>query len=194
MPRPHQPVQDEMLDDELVTRAGRGDLQACAKLYDLHARRVFAIVRRLAGDDVQAEDWVQESWMRVFRSLPSFRGEARFTTWLHSVVVNTVHNGKRRSHRHALRFVEDDGIEMAAPADLPVLRLTLAEAIDTLPSGMRHVLVLHDVEGYTHEEIAQMTGISPGTSKSQLFKARAKLRQRLDPALPKLEGERICIT
>lgn len=181
------------MDDELIERARTGDLGACEALYHLHANRVYALVRRLAGDDAQAEDWVQEAWMRVFRSLPGFRGEARFTTWLHRVVVNTVLHGIRDAKRRRLRLVEREPPEVPTTTVHPVLRLSLEEAIDALPAGMRHILVLHDVEGYTHDEIAEMVGISAGTSKSQLFKARAKLRQRLSPESVTIEGEAACV-
>lgn len=182
------------MDDELIERARTGDLGACEALYHLHANRVYALVRRLAGDDSQAEDWVQEAWMRVFRSLPGFRGDARFTTWLHRVVVNTVLHGIRDGRRRRMRVVETEVPEVAVTSTHPVLRLSLEEAIDSLPAGMRHVLVLHDVEGYTHDEIAEMTGIRAGTSKSQLFKARAKLRERLSPSSSRIEGEAACAT
>ncbi len=181
------------MEDELIRRARRGDLGACEALYHLHASRVFALVRRLAGDDVQAEDWAQEAWMRVFRALPGFRGEARFTTWLHRVVVNTVLHGMRASRRHQLRLVQHELPEVPTDPVHPVLRLSLEQAIDSLPAKMRHVLVLHDVEGYTHEEIAEMMGISAGTSKSQLFKARAKLRERLGSSAGTMEGEARCV-
>lgn len=182
------------MDDDLIERARTGDLGACEAIYHLHASRVFALVRRLAGDDAQAEDWTQEAWMRVFRALPDFRGDARFTTWLHRVVVNTVLHGMRDVRRRRLRMVPQEPPELPSTAVHPVLRLSLEEAIDSLPAGMRHVLVLHDVEGYTHEEIAEMSGIGVGTSKSQLFKARAKLRERLGPVEGITKGEAKCVT
>jgi RNA polymerase sigma-70 factor, ECF subfamily len=194
MPGSQGPIDEKPMDDEMIRRARGGDLDACGALYRLHAGRVYALVRRLVANEAQAEDWAQEVWLKVLRALPSFRAEARFTTWLHRIAVNTVLNGRRRNHRYARRFVDNEVVEIATRPDHPVLRLTLEEAIDTLPRGMRHVLVLHDVEGYTHEEIAAMVGITVGTSKSQLFKARAKLRQRLEPTSVSNEGEKACVT
>jgi RNA polymerase sigma-70 factor, ECF subfamily len=170
------------MDDDLIERARQGDSEAMGQLYERHAARVYAIVRRLAGDDATAEDLAQEAWMRVFRALPSFRGEARFTTWLHRVAVNAALHGQRTSRRRGLlSFPGAQLPEMPGRPDQPLLRLQLERAIDRLPGGMRRVLVLHDVEGYKHEEIAEMLGISAGTCKSQLFKARAKLRELLEP-------------
>jgi RNA polymerase sigma-70 factor (ECF subfamily) len=144
---------------------------------------VYAVVRRLAGDDEQAADWAQEAWVRVFRALPGFRGESRFTTWVHRIAVNAAFQGQRANQRRRARVDElhppDD---YPVVNESPVLRLTLERAVDRLPNGMRSVLVLHDIEGYTHEEIGEILGVSSGTCKSQLFKARAKLREMLEPA------------
>lgn len=148
-------------------------------LYRRYAPRVFAVVRRIAGSDALAEDWSQEAWIRVFRSLPGFRGDATFGTWLHRVAVNSALQGRRSRNRHDTR-------ETTLPVTLPgpasgsaELRLTLERAMDRLPDGMREVLVLHDVEGFTHEEIGEMLGVASGTSKSQLYKARARMRTML---------------
>lgn len=172
-----------MNEIECVRRARDGDADAIRELYRRHAPRVFAVVRRLAGDDALAEDWAQEAWIRALRALPSFRGDARFSTWLHRIAVNSALHGKRWRNRRA-------GDEVSLPLTLPaqersdgaVLRIALERALDTLPPGMRQVLVLHDVEGYTHDDIAAALGISPGTSKSQLFKARSRMRKALQPA------------
>jgi RNA polymerase sigma-70 factor, ECF subfamily len=171
-----------MTDTELVQRARGGDEAAMHALYRRHAPRVYAVARRFAGDDALAEDWAQEAWIRVFRSLPEFRGEAAFSTWVHRVAVNSALQGLRSRNRH-------DSRETELPAELPgrqrdgtILRLSLEAALARLPDGMRQVLLLHDVEGFTHDEIGEMLGVTAGTSKSQLFKARAKMREILEPS------------
>ncbi|MDR0786340.1 MAG: sigma-70 family RNA polymerase sigma factor [Gemmatimonadota bacterium] len=193
-------------DDELVRRARDGDREAIGKLYERHASRVYALTRRLAGNDEMAADWAQDTWLHVVRALPGFRGESRFSTWLYRITVNTVLHGFRSNQRRRGRLGELAG-EVAGeiamgprtPADSQLTRLTVEEAVDRLPPGMRQVIVLHDIEGYTHEEIGQMLGINPGTCKSQLFKARGKLREILEPSgiegrvEGKVDGESICI-
>jgi RNA polymerase sigma-70 factor (ECF subfamily) len=180
-------------DSEFIQRARQGDGEAIRELYRRYGPRVYAVVRRLAGDDALAEDWAQEAWVRAIRALPTFRGEARFSTWLHRIAVNSALHGRRWRERRA-------GHEVALPLTLPgaqrpddpVLRLTLTKALDRLPPGMRQVLVLHDVEGYTHEEIGTFLGVTPGTSKSQLFKARARMRGLLRPLREAPNGEEVC--
>ncbi|MBX6363305.1 MAG: sigma-70 family RNA polymerase sigma factor [Gemmatimonadetes bacterium] len=177
-------------DQELIARARQGDLEAIHALYRRHAPRVYAIVRRLAGDDALADDWAQETWLRVVRALPSFRGEARFSTWIHRIAVNCALHGKRwRKRRESSELPLPAALPAEATPDAGLLRIRLERALDRIPEGMRRVIVLHDVEGYTHEEIGEMLGISPGTSKSQLFKARARMRELLRPAREPVNGE-----
>ena len=171
-----------MTEKELVLRASRGDESAMLALYRRYAPRVFAVVRRLADDDAMADDWAQEAWIRAFRALPRFRGDSAFSTWLHRVAVNSALQGRRKRSRHDTRETELIPAIAGGAGEPTLLRLTLEEAMDQLPEGMRRVLVLHDVEGFTHEEIGEMLGVAPGTSKSQLFKARAKMRELLRPA------------
>jgi RNA polymerase sigma-70 factor, ECF subfamily len=143
----------------------------------------------MSGDDALAEDWAQEAWVRVIRALPTFRGESQFSTWLHRIAVNSALHGRRSRERKAGReTVMDDSYAARPTGGDALLRLKLERAMDRLPDGMRRVLVLHDVEGYTHEEIGEMLGVNPGTCKSQLFKARAKMRNLLSPA-PEFAGE-----
>jgi RNA polymerase sigma-70 factor (ECF subfamily) len=185
-----------MEDIELVQLASRGDGGAIRMLYDRHARRVFAVVRRLAGDDTLAEDWAQEAWMRVIRALPSFRGDSQFSTWLHRVAVNSALHGRRSRERKTGRETvmdEEVAVRPAGGGDA-LLRLRLERAMERLPEGMRRVLVLHDVEGYTHEEIGEMLGVNPGTCKSQLFKARARMRSLLAPVPEYAEEVQTCHT
>ena len=184
-----------MEDHELVTLARTGDGGAIRALYQRHARRVFAVVRRMAGDDALAEDWAQEAWVRVIRALPTFRGDSQFSTWLHRVAINSALHGRRSRERKAGReTVMDDTHHVRPVTGDPLLRMKLEKALERLPEGMRRVLVLHDVEGYTHEEIGEMLGINPGTCKSQLFKARAKMRTLLTPAALREEEAQTCNT
>lgn len=181
-------------ETDLIERAKRGEAQACRALYNRYAPRVYAVVRRLAADDGLADDWAQDAWVRVFRALPGFRGESAFSTWLHRVAVNSALQGQRQRKRHVSREAPLTESLAAAPhLDRPVLRMQLERALQTLPDGMRQVLVLHDVEGYTHEEIGDMLGVAEGTSKSQLFKARAKMRELLRPTPDMMRGGEVCI-
>lgn len=172
-----------MDDTILIQKARQGDGGAVRELYQRHAGRVYAVVKRLAGhDDALAEDWAQEAWVRAIRALPTFRGESRFTTWLHRIAVNSALHGRRSRQRKAGREAPmDDRFSVRPAAETSVLKLKLERAMEKLPEGMRKVLVLHDVEGYTHEEIGAMLGVNPGTCKSQLFKARARMRRLLTP-------------
>ena len=182
-----------MDDAILIQQAQNGDTGAVRALYQRHAGRVYAVVRRLAGEDALAEDWAQEAWVRAFRALPTFRGESLFTTWLHRIAVNSALHGRRTRERRTCREEPiDDSACSGGTGDRTVLRLRLEKAMERLPEGMRKVLVLHDVEGYTHEEIGQMLGVSSGTCKSQLFKARAKMREMLAPARQPAQGVETC--
>ena len=170
-----------MTETELVRRASIGDEAAMHALYRRYAPRVYAVVRRLAGEDALADDWAQEAWIRAFRALPRFRGDSAFSTWLHRVAVNSALQGRRKSNRHDTRETDLPTVLPGGTSDPTMLRIALERALERLPEGMRKVLVLHDVEGFTHEEIGEMLGVAPGTSKSQLFKARAKMRELLRP-------------
>jgi RNA polymerase sigma-70 factor, ECF subfamily len=172
------------MDDDLIRRAKQGERSALGELYELHSSRVYSIVRRLAGDDAQAEDWAHEAWLRAFRALPDFRGDSRFSTWLHRIAVNSALHGRRTIASMQGRIdLPESTPELAGREDQPLLRTRLEQAIDQLPEGMRRVLVLHDVEGYTHQEIGELLGVSVGTSKSQLFRARARMRELLRTAI-----------
>jgi RNA polymerase sigma-70 factor (ECF subfamily) len=183
-------------ETELIQRAQEGDPQAIREIYRTYSPRVYAVVKRLAADDGLAEDWAQEAWVRIFRALGTFRGEARFTTWLHRIAVNSALHGRRwRERRVRLEAPIPDTMPASTRTDQPLLRLRLEKAMQQLPERMRQVLVLHDIEGYTHEDIADFLGINAGTSKSQLFKARARMRELLRPALKaRVDGEEVCLT
>lgn len=186
-----------MSEGELIRRACDGDGGAIRELYDRHAPRVFAVVRRIAADEATAEDYAQEAWIRAIRALPSFRGDARFSTWLHRIAVNAALQQVRRAKtREKRRVPMPESVPVDPGPGDPLLEERLEEAIDRLPDGMREVLVLHDVEGYTHAEIGDMLGVATGTSKSQLFKARAKMREMLRTDDPSAQegGMEACAT
>ena len=170
-------------DLELCRRAAAGDLAAFEIIYQRYHRRTYSLTMRMTNNASEAEDLTQEVFIQLFRKAGSFRGDSAFSTWLHRLTVNQVlMHFRRRSVKN--EKVSDDG-EMpeqtvhgtANPNKMPVVdRIALKNAIAQLPNGYRNVFLLHDVEGYEHEEVARMMGISVGTSKSQLHKARLKLR------------------
>jgi RNA polymerase sigma-70 factor (ECF subfamily) len=165
---------------QLVRHACDGDASAIRALYDRYAPRVYAVVRRIAGDDDLAQDYAQEAWIRAIRALPTFRGDARFSTWLHRIAVNSALQALRRSDTRRKREAPmPDAVPIGPRLGDSLLEQKLETAMDALPPGMRQVLILHDVEGYTHEEIGDVLGVASGTSKSQLFKARARMRALL---------------
>jgi len=168
-------------DAAVVRRAIDGDERAMRLLWNQHSPHVDAVVRRLAGDPDLAADLAQEVWIQVFRALPSWRGDSKFSTWVHRVAINRTLNAMRRVKRLAAAETEiaDDSATVEQDADRAMLAESISEAMGHLSPGARTVFVLHDVEGYTHEEIATELGITAGGSKSQLFKARAKLRRLL---------------
>jgi RNA polymerase sigma-70 factor (ECF subfamily) len=170
-------------DAAIVRRAIEGDERAMRLLWNQHAPHVEAVVRRFAGDPDLAEDIAQEVWIQIFRALPSWRGDAKFSTWIHRVAINRTLNAMRQVKRLAAAEteIEEDAAMVEQDAEHRMLARTIAEAARQLAPGARTVFLLHDVEGYTHEEIATELGITPGGSKSQLFKARAKLRRLLAP-------------
>lgn len=171
------------IDLNLTIRlAADGDPQAQRLLWEQHAPHVDAVVRRLVGGDLDlAADVAQEVWVQIFRALPGYRGDAQFGTWAHRIAVNRTLNALRRVRRLARveAEMEDDVASVEPEVERALLRQSIDDATAQLAPGARAVFVLHDVEGYTHEEIAAELGITAGGSKSQLFKARAKLRRLL---------------
>ena len=171
-----------MQERELIERVLAGDPSAERALYDAHVDRVFRLVYRMAGDLDQAQDYTQETFIRAFSRLADFRGEAALSTWLGSIAISVTLNGLRKVRRLNQRELALDDVATLgrAPGHAePDLKARLTQAIDDLPDGYRAVFVMHDVEGYTHEEIASSLGVHPGTSKAQLFRARARLREAL---------------
>jgi len=176
-------------ESQWIAQAQNGDEQAFAALFDAHKRRVYSLCLRMTGNTAEAEDLSQEAFLQLFRKISTFRGESAFSTWLHRLVVNVVlmHLRKKSLQQVSLdemdtsqeepvkRDYGDDDRRLMGSID----RISLARAVGELPPGYRAVFVLHDMEGYEHNEIAQILNCSIGNSKSQLHKARMKLREWL---------------
>jgi RNA polymerase sigma-70 factor (ECF subfamily) len=167
----------------LVTRAQRGEVASFEALYRAHVGRVHGLCRRLVGDWHLAEELTQDVFVRAWRRLPSFRGEAAFGTWLYRIAVNRVIEERRtRARRQDREEALDEAFDVpAAPAAAPERTLDLERAIAALPPGARTVFVLHDVEGWEHAEIAAAVGVAVGTSKAQLHRARLLLQGVVRP-------------
>jgi RNA polymerase sigma-70 factor, ECF subfamily len=166
----------------LIEKVLAGDAAAERELYDAHVDRVFRLAYRLAGESDLAQDFVQETFIKVFSRLNTFRGESALGTWITSIALSVALNGLRKVKRFRQREATlDDASHITGGhrRSEPDLRVRMREAIDRLPEGYRTVFVMHDMEGYTHEEIGTALGVQPGTSKAQLFRARAKLREAL---------------
>lgn len=167
-----------------VALAASGDRQAFERLYRSHVNRVFAVCARMVHDRTLAEELTQDVFVRAWDKLSLFRGDSAFGTWLHRLAVNVVLNARKSEGRTRSRF-EDDGelvdeLPQGAAASAPGASIDLEAAIALLPRGAKTVFVLHDVEGYKHEEIGEMLGITAGGSKAQLHRARHLLREALN--------------
>lgn len=170
-------------EPELIRRAQAGDRTAFDALYAHSAGRVYAVLLRLCADRDSAERLTQDTFVLAWRRLDTFRGVSRFTSWLHRIAVNVaLQEGRSTGRREARVTSADAAILESATARTagPDLRIDLERAIALLPVGARTALVLHDIEGYTHDEIAAMTGVAAGTVKSQLHRARRLLQERLN--------------
>ena len=175
---------------ELIEKVKQGNAQAFQALYDKHKRRVYSLCLRMTANTAEAEDLTQEAFLQLYRKIGTFRGESAFSTWLHRLSVNVVLMHLRKK---SLPVVSLEETTQAGEEDTPkkdfgaedlalagsIDRLQLQRAVDNLPPGYRTIFVLHDVEGYEHNEIATIVGCSIGNSKSQLHKARMKLRDLL---------------
>lgn len=161
--------------------AARGDRAAFERLYRAHTQRVYSVCMRMVTDRTKAEELTQDVFVRVWQKLPTFRGDSLVSTWLHRVAVNVVLTSRKSDNAGKNRAVNDDEAIELTPGRGAFVgeRLDLEAAIAGLPRGARQVFVLHDVEGFTHEEIGEQLGISPGGSKAQLHRARMLLRQAL---------------
>lgn len=180
---------DQLSEAEAIDRAKSGDAEAFEVLYNLHKRRVYSLCLRMTTNTADAEDLTQEAFLQLFRKIGTFRGESAFSTWLHRMAVNVVLMRLRRKGLQVVPIEETVETEEETPkkelgGQDPVLagsidRLQMQKAVGSLPPGYRTIFVLHDVEGYEHNEIAEIVGCSIGNSKSQLHKARMKLRDLL---------------
>ena len=188
-------------DAEIIRRAQRGDAEAFEQLYQKYKGRVYSLCLRMLGNPTEAEDMAQEAFLQLFRKIATFRGESQFSTWLHRLAVNVVLMHLRRKQLPQVSLEEaiepdeagegpkrEPGVEDATLRGA-LDRVTLEDAIAKLPAGYRQVFLLHDVDGYEHNEIAQMLGCSVGNSKSQLHKARLRLRDLVQRARRKRGGQ-----
>jgi RNA polymerase sigma-70 factor (ECF subfamily) len=180
------PIRDDddrrAVERRLVKAAQNGDLLAFERLYRENERKVFALSLRLTSDAALAEELTQEVFVRAWRKLPSFRGDSAFSSWLYPMTVNVALSERRSRRRRDARIVATEDPVLLEPtprAPRPEMGFDLERALGTLPAGARRVFVLHDVEGRTHEEIATLLGLAPGTSKAQLHRARRLLREVL---------------
>jgi len=188
---PRQRPSNEFNEADAIERAKQGDAEAFQALYDRHKRRVYSLCLRMTANTAEAEDLAQEAFLQLYRKIGTFRGESAFSTWLHRLSVNVVLMHLRKKSLPVVSLEETtqgsgeedtpkkdfgaDDVALAGSID----RLQLQRAVDSLPPGYRTIFVLHDVEGYEHNEIAGIVGCSIGNSKSQLHKARMKLRDLL---------------
>ncbi len=179
-------LHEDAFTDELslVRRAQAGDLHAFERLYRENERKVYGLCCRMSADPSLAEDLTQEVFVRAWQKLDSFRGESAFSSWLYPLTVNVVLSERRARRRRTAKVMTTDDLtpfDRPRPAKLgPETGFDLERAMAGLPPGARAVFVLHDVEGYRHEEIAQLLGVAEGTSKAQLHRARKLLREALD--------------
>ncbi len=181
----------EMSDYELTQASAKGDMIAFEEVYNRHHRRVYAICLRMLKNSNEAEDLSQDVFIQLHRKIGSFRGDSAFTTWLHRLTVNQVLMHFRKRNVKYEKTTEEgetpDKIVRGSenPLSMPVVdKIALQNALKKLPNGYRNVFVLHDIEGFEHEEVARILGCSVGTSKSQLHKARLKLRKLLKRKAP----------
>ena len=191
MTDPKQQKATEAGEAEAIEKAKQGDPEAFQALYDRHKRRVYSLCLRMTANTAEAEDLTQEAFLQLYRKIATFRGESAFSTWLHRLSVNVVlmHLRKKGLPVVSLEETTQGGTEEDTPKkdfgaeDVALAgsidRLQLQRAVESLPPGYRTIFVLHDVQGYEHNEIAGIVGCSIGNSKSQLHKARMKLRDLL---------------
>jgi RNA polymerase sigma-70 factor (ECF subfamily) len=178
-------TQDERTEQsgDFVARCQAGDPEAFEALYRQQAPRIFSLASRMAGSVEDGEDLLQEIFLQAYRKLGSFKGDAAIGTWLYRLALNHcldyVRSRQARMHKVTDTLDAPSSIEPVARRDTPIARFDLERALERLPDGCREAFVLHDVEGYDHKEVGRLLGIAEGTSKSQVFKARLKLRAAL---------------
>ncbi|HMF99125.1 MAG TPA: RNA polymerase sigma factor [Vicinamibacterales bacterium] len=165
---------------DLVARVRAGDLDAFESLYREHAARLYTLACRMAGSPEDGEDLLQEIFLQAYRKLGSFKGDSSIGTWLYRLALNHcldyVRSRRAKMNKLTETLDADNSFEPTARRESPIARMDLERAVERLPEGCREAFVLHDVEGFDHKEVADLLGIAEGTSKSQVFKARMKLR------------------
>jgi RNA polymerase sigma-70 factor, ECF subfamily len=170
-------------DAALVARCQAGDVEAFETVYKQHAPRIYSLTTRMAGSAEEGEDLLQDVFLQAYRKLDTFKGDSTLGTWLYRLALNHCLDFVRSRRAKMTRVTDtldtEGAMEPVAAPQTPIARLDLERAIERLPEGCREAFVLHDVEGFDHKEVAGMLGIAEGTSKSQVFKARAKLRAYL---------------
>jgi RNA polymerase sigma-70 factor, ECF subfamily len=170
-------------DTDLVGRCRAGDVEAFEAIYKQHAPRLYALASRMAGSPDAGEDLLQEIFLQAYRKLDGFKGDSTLGTWLYRLALNHCLDFVRSKQAKMLKVTDtldaESSPQPAARRDTPIARIDLERALERLPDGCREAFVLHDVEGFDHREVAEMLGIAEGTSKSQVFKARMKLRATL---------------
>jgi RNA polymerase sigma-70 factor (ECF subfamily) len=168
-----------------VALAAGGDRKAFERLYRSHVDRVFTLCTRMCGSRVRGEELTQDVFVRAWEKLPQFRGDAQFSTWIHRVAVNIVLTDRKNEARNRKRMVEEEPERNDTPLQKASVtpgygdRMDIMAALEDLPPGAKQIFILHDIEGYKHEEIAEMCGITAGGSKAQLHRARLLLREAL---------------
>ena len=193
---------ETLSETEAIRRAQAGDGAAFEFLYKMHSRRVYALCLRMTGNSIEAQDLTQDAFLQLFRKIKSFRGESSFSTWLHRLTVNVVLMKFRKKRHPEVSLDEPIGseedaaslrLEMGEP-DLRIRgtldRMRLDRAIEQLPDGYKLIFVLHDIQGYAHDEIAHILDCSVGNSKSQLHKARMRMRELLTTRIRRLRRKR----
>jgi RNA polymerase sigma-70 factor, ECF subfamily len=180
LPFPSKQSDVDGTDAALVARVQAGEIGAFETLYSQHAARIYSLASRMAGSPEDGEDLLQEIFLQAYRKLGSFKGEASVGTWLYRLAVNHcldfVRSRRAKMDRMTDTLDAEHAFEPVSRRETPGARIDLERAIARLPSGCREAFVLHDVEGFDHKEVARLLGIAEGTSKSQVFKARMKLR------------------
>src|SRR5439155_11045555 len=169
--------------EDLVARCQAGDVEAFETIYRQHASRLYTLACRMAGSPEDGEDLLQEIFLQAYRKLGSFKGDATLGTWLYRLALNhgldDVRSRRAKMNKLTSAIEGEIACEPAARRETPIARLDLERAVERLPEGCREAFVLHDVEGFDHKEVGRLLGIAEGTSKSQVFKARMKLRALL---------------
>jgi RNA polymerase sigma-70 factor, ECF subfamily len=176
-------VNVEAADADIVARSRAGDAEAFETIYRRHSARIYTLACRMTGSTEDGEDLLQEIFLQAYRKLESFKGDASLGTWLYRLALNHcldyVRSRRAKMNKLTETLDADTSFEPVAPRDTPIARMDLERAMERLPDGCREAFVLHDVEGFDHKEVGGLLDIAEGTSKSQVFKARAKLRAML---------------